>query len=140
MLAFLGFALFYLAALNGTLSLGLENCTGSIADDLLAGPIISLILYFGGLICLVIARPPRTAYIAASPILFLVAWQFKFTVELAYGYVIQGRSACAVLHDLPYEFDGREATFIGLWLAMCLIPLIGLLLAFRRAKPRSLPH
>jgi hypothetical protein len=133
-LAFVGFALLYLAAFNGILPFNLGTCTQGGADGLW-GAVLSLMLYLFGVVCLLIARPSRPTYIAAFPPLVLLAWQLKFTIELTYGYLVQGKSACAIMHDLPYEFDGHEAYFIDLWLTMCLVPLIGLSLAFWRARP-----
>jgi hypothetical protein len=70
------------------------------------------------------------------PPLALLAWQIKFTIELAYGYLVEGKSACEIIwRDIDYEFDGREAYFTGLWLSMCAVPLIGLTLAIWRARP-----
>jgi hypothetical protein len=56
MLAFVGFAFLYLAALNGILPFSVGTCTQGSADEL-NGAIISLVLYLGGVICLIVARP-----------------------------------------------------------------------------------
>lgn len=134
MLAFTGFAFLYLAALNGILPFNLGTCTQGSADGLLGG-IISLALYLLGALCLVIARPVRWTYVAIVPPLPLFAWQLQFTVRLTYGYLFQAQSACQVMHDLPYEFDGREPFFIGLWWAMCLVAMVGVAIAAYRGRP-----
>lgn len=128
-----GFTFFYLAALNGVFALTTGTCNQGAADGLLGG-IISFVLYLIAMTFLLIARPSRLSFITILPPLFLIAWQLKFTFDLARGYLLGGKSACEVLHNAPYEFDGREAYFICLWAITCFIPIAGLVIAFYRTR------
>lgn len=141
MLAFVGFASLYLGAFNGILAFTMGTCTQSSADELLGGG-ISLALYLVSAICFIFARHMRFAFLAIVPPLPLIAWQIQFTFQLAHGHLVMGKSACEVIHDLPYEMDGREGLFIELWAATCLAAVCAVALAAYRGMPRreAAPH
>ena len=129
----IGFALLYLGAANAFLAMNLGTCTQNAADEL-GGGVLSLGLYLTSVICLNFARPIRIAYLAILPLVLPFWWQVSFSIRFAYGYLVKDMSACEVLHNLPYELDGREAFFTGLWTASCLVLLLGLPIAFYRAR------
>lgn len=134
MLAFAGFVFLYLAAFNSVLAFTLGTCTQGSADELLGG-VISLALYLVSAVCLLFARQTRLAFLAILPPLPFIAWQIHFTFRLAYGHLVIGQSACEVIHDLPYELDGREYFFIGLWTATCLAAVCAIVMAWYRGMP-----
>lgn len=136
MLAFAGFTFLYLGAFNGILAFTLGTCTQNSADELLGGG-ISLALYLVSTICFIFARNMYFAFLAIVPPLPFIAWQIHFTFRLAYGHLVVGQSACEVIHDLPYEMDGRESLFIGLWTMNCLVALCAIALTAYRGVPRE---
>ncbi|MFZ5677666.1 MAG: hypothetical protein ACOZAM_32290 [Pseudomonadota bacterium] len=136
MLAFAGFASLYLAAINGILAFTLGTCTQGSADDLLGGG-LSLALYLVSIICFIFARQMHFGFLAIVPPLPFIAWQVQFTFRLSYGNLVMGKSACEVIHDLPYEMDGRENLFIGLWAATCLAAVGAVVMAMYRSMPRE---
>lgn len=136
MIGFAGFVSLYLAAFNGILAFTLGTCTQNSADELLGGG-LSLALYLVSAICFIFARHMRFAFLVIVPPLPFIAWQIQFTFQLTYGYLVAGKSACEVIHDLPYEMDGRESLFIGLWTATCLAAICAIILAIYRGMPKA---
>jgi len=134
MFAFAGFTILYLAAFNSVLAFTLGTCTQGSADGLMGG-VISLALYLVSAICLLFARQTRLAFLVIVPPLPFIARQIQFTFRLAYGHLVLGQSACEVIHTAPYEMDGRENFYIGLWVATCIAALCVVALAFYRGMP-----
>jgi hypothetical protein len=131
-----GVVLIYLGAANGIFAIHLETCTMGAADSL-SGGVITLVLYAVGALLLVLSRPPRFAYLALLPAVLLIWPQVSFSVELARGVWLEGLAACAVVQGVEkFEFDGREAFFASLWLAVSGSILIGLAAGLLR-KPRD---
>ncbi len=129
-----GIVLLYAGAAVGWIGLGGGTCEWGDADGLMAG-VPALLAYAAGTACLVAARPRRLALLLLLPLAPVLAQQIDFAARLAFGVLREGQSACTVLRGTPFEPSGEEGFLLGLWLALAAVPLVGLPVAFRRARP-----
>jgi hypothetical protein len=128
----LGVGLIYLGSVNAVFATGAGTCTGGSADELTGG-IITLFFYLVALALFSLREVRRNTLMYLLPLSPLLLYQTYFSVHLAYGYFVQGVSACAILqNDGEYEFDGREIFFANLWLLVSLVLLSALVVAFSR--------
>jgi hypothetical protein len=77
---------------------------------------------------------PSTAilFVAVLPALAAISYSVT-TLQIAYGYMAAGTSACATVTGDPHGLDGREGIGISLWLLASASFWVGLLLVVRRA-------
>jgi hypothetical protein len=130
--AVLGFVLLYAGAAVGWLGTAPGTCSMSNAQGLYAG-VPALGLYLAGVGILLAARPLRWAYLALLPLAWPFLEQAALAIRLLPGLVAPGFSACGVLTGGHFEPTGEERFFLGLWLLVVVVPVLGLTAAFRRA-------
>jgi len=107
--------LLYFGAANAWLSRYAGTCTQGSADQL-GGLGLVLICYSFALALLWRARPgivPMLLLGALTPVLIWHAWE---GARFAWGVIVWGETACSMLVGSGYGQDGREMTFVVLWL------------------------
>ena len=107
----------YMGLLNSLLARYAGTCTQGNASHLL-GIVFSIPFFLLAMIGLFRTRYLRATIICSLPALAALAWQCVFAARLLIGTLVYGFSACEVLQDTNYEFDGLEATYATLWSAV----------------------
>ena len=112
--------LLYFGALNAVLSRYAGTCTQNSADHL-SGLWIVLISYGLALLLLWRARPGIVGMVILGVLLPVLVWHAGEGIRFAWGVVVEGQSACSLLVYPEYGMDGRETTFVVLWLIAGLV-------------------
>jgi hypothetical protein len=128
-----GTILLFAGALNATLALTAETCTGGAADSL-SGGIITIVFYTAGFFVLARTRSrPTVIAVAVLPMLAAIGHSV-FALHFLAGYVNSGMTSCQAMTGDPYGADGREAFHIALWCATGVVFWAGLMFAAARAN------
>lgn len=107
---------FYAGAANSLLSRFAGTCTQGDAERLF-GIVISAVLYVLALATMRASTKERTVVILIVPILPILVWQAWFSIQLSFGILALGRSACDVLEGPPAGFpmSGSEVFYSVAW-------------------------
>jgi hypothetical protein len=129
----IGTILLFVGAAEGYLAWAFENCTMSVADSLTFPAVVTWIL--NALAWLLLARRvPSKLVLFVSVLPALAAFSYSVTtLQIAYGYFVEAKSACATITGLQHGFDGREPLGILLWLLASTSFWAGFAIVARRA-------
>lgn len=134
----LGVILVTLAAFSSYGATFIETCTQGAADSLGAGPILSIPLYIAGFALLIRYPLERWGWLFMVPAIGLIAYQTYWTAHFFTSHVFYNVSACDVITgEGPVAFDGREKTFLVIWISMSLLALGGIIVALSRTRRAS---
>lgn len=133
-----------LGALNAVLAMTVGTCTQGDAGELHGGW-ITLFLYLLGTAALAAAPRPWRSVVLLAPAAALAAMHSLFALRLAYGYLVQGMSACFVKaggytpEDAGEWMDGSEPVYVALWLGISALFWFGYLRTVNLARIDKLP-
>jgi hypothetical protein len=133
----IGGLLVHIAALYVVLGPVMETCTMGAADSLMIGPFLCIPLYVLGFTLLIISPLRIELWLGMSLALVGIACQVYWTLRFAISVGIFSVAACDVITgEGPYNLDGREAEFIGLWIGMSALAVTGAGWAWIRTRQR----
>lgn len=136
MRALAGAACLYLGGLILLSGWVVGNCTQDSTDELLAASLLGLMATIAAVVLFLSKPPPVIALLFAAPAFLLHLITVSREARAAYAFVVQARSFCAQMHDLPYGASGDEPLLIGLWIAHALLVSALLALAIVRLLGR----
>jgi hypothetical protein len=137
----MGAFLLLLGGLNSVLAANIDTCTGGSAGSLYGG-ILTLILYFFGLIA-VRVRPPGASIVLLVPACVIAIWHSIFAVRFAIAWWVHNVPACGVMAGHfsrqadQFAVDGGENFLVILWLLLSLVFWVAFALCFFRREERE---
>jgi hypothetical protein len=129
----IGTILLFVGAAEGYLAFALENCVGPTANSFVIPALATWLL--NALAWLLLARrvPSKLVlFVAALPALAALSYSIT-TAQIAYGYVVAGKGACATITGEPSGSAGGGLLDILLWLLACASFWAGFVIVARRA-------
>ncbi|HEX6219023.1 MAG TPA: hypothetical protein VFZ35_07095 [Sphingomicrobium sp.] len=130
----IGTILLFIGAGYGYLGWAVETCMSGQANALLTSGVVALVANVLAWLMLGRRVPSKLVlFVAALPAVAALIYSSS-TLQLAFGYLIQGQGACALISaDEGAGVDGRETLFIFVWLLVCASFWGGLIPVLRRA-------
>ena len=133
----------YLGSLNATLSVGSGTCTQGDAAQLYGG-VLTLAFYLVGGIILSLRSLRIWHIVALVPACIVALWHSVFAVRFAWGYFVNGISACDALtgdfapNGHGYEMDEGEALFSVVWLSLSILFWVAIIVSSLRARHQTI--
>ena len=129
----IGTILLFVGAAEGYLAFALENCAGSGTNSFVIPGLATWLLNAFAWLLLARRVPSKLVlFVAALPALAALGYSYT-TLQIAYGYVAAGKSACATITGDPSGPGGGGLLDILLWLLASASFWAGLAIVARRA-------